>query len=446
MKKKGKLSVVFFMLTVALTLISMSASAKTTKAAKYELKNVMEAEPVVGTWSEDAEGAHFLLADGTAVLSRFINVDGVIYYMDKAGVRTSGWVKYRGRLYYMEETGALHSGWLTLKKGTYYFGADGAMVKGFQTIDGESYYFHKKTGVRRTGWITVGKFQRYFNKKTGQMKKSSWVKTGRKYYYVNTKGKKRKSGWLTIDGKKYYLDKNGARVTGKYFIKGKGYFFKKNGVYDPTVKVKGEVDPDKPMVALTFDDGPGRYTDRLLNCLQKNDAKATFFMVGSSVGSYQSAVKRMAQLGCELGCHSWSHPQFTSLSVAGMSSEMSRTSDAIRRACGKGATLCRLPYGDGAWNATVLSAVGFPSIYWSIDTRDWANTGNPQHTINEVLNNVKSGDIVLMHDIHYSSVVAAETIIPALKNRGYQLVTVSQLAKYKGKTTLKKGTTYRGFR
>lgn len=88
---------------------------------------------------------------------------------------------------------------------------------------------------------------------------------------------------------------------------------------------------------------------------------------------------------------------------------------------------------------------GFPSIYWSIDTRDWANTGNPQHTVSEVLNHVQNGDIILMHDIHYSSVTAAETIIPALQKRGYQLVTVSQLAQYKGKTKLKAGNTYRKF-
>ena len=89
--------------------------------------------------------------------------------------------------------------------------------------------------------------------------------------------------------------------------------------------------------------------------------------------------------------------------------------------------------------------MGLPSIYWSIDTRDWANTGNPSHTVNAVLDHVKNGDIILMHDIHRSTVDAAEKIIPALRKRGYQLVTVSQLAKYKGKTTLHRGKTYYHF-
>ena len=199
------------------------------------------------------------------------------------------------------------------------------------------------------------------------------------------------------------------------------------------------------MVALTFDDGPGAYTMRLLNCLQANNAKATFFMVGSSVPNYKSAVKKMASIGCELGNHSYSHSRMPAVSAADRSSEVARTNANIESAAGAQATVFRLPYGDGASNSAVLADIGLPSIYWSLDTRDWANTGNPQHTINTVLNTVRNGDIILMHDIHKSTVDAAETIIPALQKRGYQLVTVSQLAKYKGKTALQNGKTYYNF-
>ncbi len=208
---------------------------------------------------------------------------------------------------------------------------------------------------------------------------------------------------------------------------------------------KPSINPKKPMVALTFDDGPGRYTDRLLNCLKKNHATATFFMVGSNVPSHKSTVKKMAKMGCELGNHSYSHAAFSTLSNSSIASEVSRTSRNIKNAAGRGPTLLRLPYGDGAANSRVLSAIGLPSVYWSIDTRDWANTGNPGHTVSAVLDHVRSGDIILMHDIHYSTIVAAEKIIPALRKRGYQLVTVSQLAKYKGKTKPRKGKTYYRF-
>jgi peptidoglycan/xylan/chitin deacetylase (PgdA/CDA1 family) len=319
------------------------------------------------------------------------------------------------------------------------------MATGLTRIDGAAYYFGSETGQAKSGWKKIGKSTYYFDRKTFQMVTSSWVKKNGSYYYLKANGKKAGSGWLNVDGEKYYLDTNGARVTGTCYIKGKGYYFKKNGIYDPTVEVKDEVDPSKPMVALTFDDGPGPYTERLLNCLEKNDAKATFFMVGSSVPKYSSTVKRMATLGCELGNHSYSHSQMSTLSDSARKSEVSRTSANIKAAAGSYPTVFRLPYGDGARSSSVLSSLGLPSIYWSIDTRDWANTGNPQHTISAVLDHVKSGDIVLMHDIHKSSVVAAETIIPALKKKGYQLVTVSQLAKYKGKTTLHSGKTYYNF-
>ncbi len=433
------------LLAVLAVLFAVPVQAKTVKAKKYALKNVTQAESPEGQWVTGKSSLRFQKTDGTYVKNRWICVENVICYMDSRGRRVSGWVSYRNRLYYMDSDGALHTGWLHRGKKTYYCGADGAVVKGLQTIDGEKYYFGKMDGVQKTGWVTIGKSRYYFRKSNGSMKTSSWIRRGKKYYYVDASGRMKKSGWLTLGDKKYYLDSDGARVTGKQFIDGKGYYFKKNGVYDPSVEVKQEVDPSRPMVALTFDDGPGKYTGRLLDCLEKNDAKATFFMVGSSVASYKDTVKRMADMGCELGNHSWSHPAFTTLSAAERQSQVSRTNEQIRSAAGKSPTVFRLPYGDGSSNASVLSSLGMPSIYWSVDTRDWANTGNSQHTVNAVLDSVRNGDIILMHDIHYSTVVAAETIIPALKKRGYQLVTVSQLAKYKGKTTLKSGTTYRGF-
>lgn len=435
-------AVVFLLLVM---LLAIPAQAKTVSAKKYALKNVTKAEMIIGEWIPVKKQIRFMLEDGTYVKSRWINVDNQVYYLNKKGNLTKGWISYRDQLYYMKEDGTLCIGWMEEGKHSYYFGKNGAMTTGLKTIDGEKYFFDRETGRRKTGWITIKKNRYYFRKKSGKMQTSAWVKTNKKYYYVDQTGKKRTSCWIIIDEDKYYLDEKGARVTGKQYIDNKGYYFRKNGKYDPSVKVKLEVDPTKPMVALTYDDGPGRYTDRLLDCLKANDAKATFFMVGSSVPSYQSTVKRMAEMGCELGNHSYSHPTFSSLSNASIYSQVSKTAQNIKAASGKEPTVFRLPYGDGSSNSRVLGALGLPSIYWSIDTRDWANTGSPQHTISSVLNNVKSGDIILMHDIHYSTVVASETIIPTLKKRGFQLVTVSQLAKYKGKTTLKTGVTYRRF-
>ena len=149
--------------------------------------------------------------------------------------------------------------------------------KGWQTYKGKKYYI-ASNGKKVTGWRKIGNYKYYF-KKNGVMVSGRWVKVKGKYRYFGNHGKMKK-GWMTLpDGRRYYLDSKGARVTGDYFIKNKGYHFSKGGVYQPEVKVR--INPEKPMIALTFDDGPGPYTDRLLKCLKKNHAVATFFLVGS---------------------------------------------------------------------------------------------------------------------------------------------------------------------
>lgn len=447
MKKIRSMLLAFVCAVVWMSILGIPAQAeeKVTTAKNTALINVMNAPAVSGKWEKKGGAHYFRTDDGTKLKRQWISYQGKVYYLGAKGKRIDGWVRYRENTYFLRKKKGAVTGWFTKKGKTYYFGPDGVLYRGMQSVDGAQYYFGEKTGAVQSGWLTIGKHRYFFDRNTHQMKKDCWVKTNKKHYYVNKKGRKKKEGWLTLGDKKYYLDDKGARVTGERYIDGKGCFFKKNGVYDPTVEVKLEADPSKPMVALTFDDGPGPYTERLLNCLEKNHAKATFFMVGTSVPNYPSTVKRMAALGCELGSHSNSHGRFSIMSDYAIRQEVFRSCGSIKKASGKNPTVFRLPYGDGAWNQRVLNAIGIPSIYWSIDTRDWANTGNPQHTVSEVLNHVQNGDIILMHDIHYSSVTAAETIIPALQKRGYQLVTVSQLAQYKGKTKLKAGNTYRKF-
>lgn len=303
----------------------------------------------------------------------------------------------------------------------------GNKEKGWYTWEGKRYYV-ATNGARVTGWRKIGRHTYYF-KKSGVMAVSQWIKSRGEYYYVGAKGRMRK-GWLTLGKKRYYLDENGARVTGDYFIGDKGYRFNKAGVYRPGVKVKSRINPNKPMIALTFDDGPGPYTDRLLKCLKENHAVATFFLVGSSVGRYKDTVKKAYEMGCEIGNHSWSHPQLTQLDQAALAYQISSTNQAIREASGHNPTLLRPPY--GSYNSTVASAAGVPLILWDVDTLDW-KTRDTQSTIQSVMTSAKDGSIVLMHDIHQPTVAAAESIIPQLKKKGYQLVTVSELARYKKK-------------
>ena len=206
--------------------------------------------------------------------------------------------------------------------------------------------------------------------------------------------------------------------------------------------VYSKVDPNKKMVALTFDDGPSIYTKDILDQLEKYNAHATFFVVGNRVSSYASTIRRAYNLGCEIGNHSWSHPNLASISVKTMQSELSKTDAAIEKVIGKKTAILRPPY--GSVDSDVKRYAGKPLIHWSIDTLDWSHR-NSSKTISSVLNNVRDGSIVLMHDLYAATRTAAVSLIPTLISRGYQLVTVSEMAAYRG-ITLKNGTIYYSIR
>lgn len=192
------------------------------------------------------------------------------------------------------------------------------------------------------------------------------------------------------------------------------------------------VDPARPMVALTFDDGPSKFTARILDSLEANGGRATFFMVGNRVASYASTVKRMADLGCETDSHTWAHTYLTGMSEGQILQSLNQTRDAIVAAGGNAPKGVRPPGGKiNDASKAALAKAGMPSIVWSVDTLDW-KTRNAQHTINTVLSQVKDGDIILMHDLYEQSAIAAETLIPELTKRGYQLVTVSEMAELRG--------------
>ena len=190
-----------------------------------------------------------------------------------------------------------------------------------------------------------------------------------------------------------------------------------------------KIDKNKKMVALTYDDGPSIYTPRVLTTLKKNDAVATFFVVGNRVPTYSDTVKKAYDMGCEIGNHTYEHKSLPRLSEAGVKEQMSRTDEAVKKVTGQTTVIMR-PTG-GATNENVKKWVGKPSIIWSIDTLDW-KTRNADSTKRAVLNHVKDGEVVLMHDLYSATASASETIIPELVKRGYQLVTVSELAECRG--------------
>ena len=247
------------------------------------------------------------------------------------------------------------------------------------------------------------------------------------------------SGWTNIGPDTYYFDENGKRVAGKQDILGTTYYFGKDGKFDSE---KNKVNPAKPMVAITFDDGPSKFTMQLLEQLEAYNSRATFFMVGTNVPKYPETVKKMKEIGCELGNHTTNHPRLIQLDVAGIQYEIQSTNQAIQSVVGEAPTLMRPPY--GAVNEVVQSVVGMPLAMWSVDTRDWEQK-DMTFVKNYVLNAAKDGEIILLHDIHETTVQAVLQVIPELVNRGYQLVTVSEMAAARG-VTLENGQKYYEFR
>lgn len=248
-----------------------------------------------------------------------------------------------------------------------------------------------------------------------------WQEDENGKWYRNTDGTFYESGWKEIDGSKYYFDENGYVKTGWLELDGKDYYFNDEGKYDSTRK--------RPMVALTYDDGPGEYTNELLDCLEENNAKATFYMLGQKAEEFPDIVKRMEESGMGLGNHTYDHTILTSLSAKQITDEVKDANDAIEAAAGVPADTLRPP--GGSYNETVQSSIDMPIIKWSIDTKDWA-TRSEEQTYQKIMDNAQDGSIILMHDIHECAVKASLRAIPELIEQGYKLVTVQELAEAKG--------------
>lgn len=195
----------------------------------------------------------------------------------------------------------------------------------------------------------------------------------------------------------------------------------------------------KKLIAITYDDGPGPYTAGLLDGLKSRGVKATFFMLGNRVSMYSSTVERVYREGHQVANHSYDHSELTSLSESGIRSQIQSTNRQLDKICGKGTDyLVRAPY--GSVNSTVFRAAGAPLVLWSVDPLDWKYR-NAETVKNNIINNAHDGAIILVHDIHPTSIPGSLAAIDYLKSRGYEFVTVRELFRRKGQT-LKNGVQY----
>ena len=193
--------------------------------------------------------------------------------------------------------------------------------------------------------------------------------------------------------------------------------------------IRKDLDPEKPMAALTFDDGPyDRVTNRIVKVLAKHDSRATFFVVGNRVERYADTMKNAYNKGNQIATHTFDHGDLSKMKKKQIRRELKRAFRVMKKINGENPTMLRPPYGNV--NDKMRQTIRIPMIYWNVDTEDWASRNKDK--ILSRCKSIKDGDIVLMHDLYPSTAAAVEKLVPKLRKKGFQLVTVEELFYYKG--------------
>ncbi len=209
------------------------------------------------------------------------------------------------------------------------------------------------------------------------------------------------------------------------------------GIANEVLEIKRtvEIDPDKPMIALTFDDGPSPYTDAFMDVFEQYQATASFFVLGSNVENYPDTIKRMIENGFEICNHSWGHLNIASDDKALIVKEIFDTQDVIYRMTGHEPTRIRPPFGEhNELTNNVANGNNVRITLWNVDTEDWRNR-DASVTLERAKAGAFDGAIILFHDLYPTSLEAIKQLVPYLQSQGYQLVTVSDLFRYKADKT-----------
>jgi peptidoglycan/xylan/chitin deacetylase (PgdA/CDA1 family) len=200
-------------------------------------------------------------------------------------------------------------------------------------------------------------------------------------------------------------------------------------ILDHQIRQVAHVTVQRPIVALTFDDGPHpTNTPRLLDILRENEAHATFYLIGTQVVRYPDIVRRIVAEGHEVGNHTWRHPALSQLADAAVLREIDRTTEAIWQATGMVPFTMRPPYGAITQRQTrmIHEHRNLPSVMWSVDPQDWRRPGSSV-VASRIVSAANSGAIILAHDIHAPTVAAVPAALAGLRERGFQFVTMSEM-------------------
>ena len=188
------------------------------------------------------------------------------------------------------------------------------------------------------------------------------------------------------------------------------------------------LDPSKPMIALSFDDGPdSEVTPKILDLLRQYDARATFCVVGNRVGSRKDVVNRAVDEGNEIANHTWEHKDTNKLNIEEIKDQITRTNDIVREASGFEIRYIRPTYGNVQENLKQVSReLNMPMVNWTIDSEDWKSK-NPDLIYQMIMSEARDGRVILCHDIYDTTYQAMARVIPDLIAQGYQIVTIDEL-------------------
>lgn len=203
-----------------------------------------------------------------------------------------------------------------------------------------------------------------------------------------------------------------------------------------------KIDPEKPMIAITFDDGPhSSVTHDILDILEQYEAHATFFIIGDRISHHADIIRRIVEQGCELGNHTYGHLDLSQMNQQEMNNQIKTSEETLASFVDSSflPKLVRPPFGNTS--EILLENCPYPIITWSIDTKDWSHK-NAERSFKEVVNHVQDGDIILMHDMYSATTEATKKIVEWLNKQGYQMVTVSEMFEAKG-IVLTTGKVYR---
>ena len=332
-------------------------------------------------------------------------------------------------LYRTDDDNKPAEGWITNADGTMGYCQNGYLLTGYQMID-DSRYLFSDDGIMQTGRYTDENGDTYCFTDDGRQYFCSTVKCDDGYYYYFGEDGKAVTGNFTFpDGATGMTDENGHVYVGCHRIGDLVYDFTSQG------KLRHTVDATKPMVALTYDDGPStQNTQIILDTLTANGAYATFFVLGRNVERCADIIQNIENSGSEIGNHTYNHYKITNMDAQVTDQEISSTSSYVQMITGNRPCIMRPPTGatDDVSCANVAAVDdGYPLIMWCVDTIDWQHH-DVATTCDIIRSKVKDGAIVLMHDMEASSAQASQIMIPELIAAGYELVTVSEMAAARG--------------